>query len=39
MKAINTIDKLIPYIFTSIFTLAMFNLFLAFSKYVERHGL
>ena len=34
-----TIDKLIPYIFTSIFILAMFNLFMAFAGYVERHGL
>ena len=34
-----TIDKLIPYLVGSVFTLAMFNLFLAFSKYVERHGL
>ena len=34
-----TIDKLIPYLLGSAFTLAMFKLFLAFSKYVERHGL
>jgi len=34
-----TIEKLIPYLFASVFALAMFNLFLAFSKYVERHGL
>jgi len=39
MKAIKAIDQLIPYIITSVFILAMFNLFLAFSKYVERHGL
>ena len=39
MKAINTINQLFPYIFTSIFILAMLNLFLAFAGYVERHGL
>jgi hypothetical protein len=39
MKAINTINQLFPYIIGSVFILAMFNLFLAFSKYVERHGL
>jgi hypothetical protein len=39
MKTINTIDKLIPYILFSVFALSMLNLFLAFSKYVERHGL
>jgi hypothetical protein len=39
MKAINTIEKLIPYLFASVFALAMFNLFFAFAEYVERHGL
>jgi len=39
MKTLNAIDKLIPYILFSVFALAMFNLFFAFSKYVERHGL
>ena len=39
MKIINTINQLFPYIFTSIFILAMLNLFLAFAGYVERHGL
>jgi hypothetical protein len=39
MKTINTIDKLIPYLVGSVFILAMFNLFLAFAGYVERHGL
>ncbi len=34
-----TIDKLIPYILFSVFILSMFNLFLAFAEYVERHGL
>jgi len=39
MKAINTINQLFPYIFTSIFILAMFNLFMAFADYVGRNGL
>jgi hypothetical protein len=39
MKTLNTIDKLIPYILFSVFALSMFNLFLAFAGYVERHGL
>jgi hypothetical protein len=39
MKTLNTIDKLIPYIFFSAFAIAMFNLFLEFAEYVERHGL
>lgn len=34
-----TLDQLFPYIVASIIILAMLNLFLAFSKYVERHGL
>ena len=34
-----TIDKLIPYIITSVFILAMFNLFMAFADYVGRNGL
>ena len=39
MKTLNTIDKLIPYLFASVFALAMFNLFLAFAEYVGRNGL
>jgi len=39
MKTINTIDKLIPYIIGYIFIITMFNLFIAFAEYVERHGL
>jgi hypothetical protein len=39
MKAINTIDKLTPYLFASVFALAMFNLFLEFAEYVGRNGL
>ena len=39
MKVINTIDKLIPYLFACVFALAMFNLFLAFAEYVELRGL
>lgn len=39
MKAINTIDKLIPYLFASVSALAMFNLFMAFADYVGRNGL
>jgi hypothetical protein len=39
MKAINTINQLIPYILFSVFILAMFNLFLAFAEYVGRNGL
>jgi len=39
MKAINTINQLFPYIIGSVFILAMFNLFVAFAGYVERHGL
>ena len=39
MKAINTIDKLIPYILFSVFALSMLNLFLAFAEYVGRNGL
>ena len=39
MKTLNILDQLIPYLFASVFTIAMFNLFLAFAEYVERHGL
>ena len=39
MKAIKAIDQLIPYIITSVFIIAMFNLFMAFAGYVERNGL
>jgi hypothetical protein len=39
MKILNTLDQLIPYLFASVFALAMFNLFFAFAEYVERHGL
>ena len=39
MKTLNTLDQLIPYILGSIFTIAMFNLFLAFAEYVGRNGL
>jgi hypothetical protein len=34
-----TIEKLFPYLFASVFTLAMFSLFMEFAKYVERNGL
>jgi hypothetical protein len=34
-----TIEKLIPYLFASVFALAMLNLFLAFAEYVGRNGL
>jgi hypothetical protein len=34
-----TIEKLIPYLFASVFALAMFNLFLEFAEYVGRNGL
>lgn len=39
MKTLNTIEKLIPYLFASVFALAMFNLFMAFADYVGRNGL
>jgi hypothetical protein len=39
MKVINTIEKLIPYLFACVFALAMFNLFLEFAEYVGRNGL
>ena len=39
MKTLNAIEKLIPYLFASVFALAMFNLFFEFAEYVGRNGL
>ena len=39
MKILNTLDQLIPYLFASVFALAMFNLFLELAEYVGRNGL
>jgi hypothetical protein len=39
MKAIETLEQIVPTIIVCIFSYAMFSLFMSFAEYVERNGL